>query len=100
MELREFADGMKQQEQLEFLTTRMDQLSAAIIKGYSELKLVAEPVARDEEVARIDKLDDLFIEAELMVEQFHFNAKTFGYPISDAVLELYEMIVEEPYAEY
>ncbi len=99
MELREFADGMKQQEQLDYLEQRLRQLVKLVNQKASDYEQAsdAERIRLQEEIEQIELLN---IETEEFAEQFAFNELVFGFPVSNAVVELYERSVLNPYAEY
>ncbi len=99
MELREFADGMKQQEQLEFLEQRFDQLTRLLGQKSVELEQ-----ATDDQITKIkeeiEQIELIITETDDYANQFAFNELVFGFPVSNAVVDLYEATVLNPYAEY
>lgn len=100
MELREFADGMQQEQQFDFLVDRLNELD--------DMRLL-KSAAYDREESRetknriydeIKEIESLHEVTEGFVHGFLYNEITLGVRVSDSVLDLYQSSVQNAFAEY
>jgi hypothetical protein len=100
MELREFANGMRQQEQYEFLGKRLYQLEELLDRKAIEYAEANDRDKKDEIYEEIKEIECLCETTEDYFSDFVFNEVAFGFPVSNAVLDLYQSSVQDAFAEY
>lgn len=100
MELREFADGMRQQEQYEFLEKRLDQLEELLDQKAIEYAEAIGREKKDKIYEEIKEIECLCETTEDYFNNFVFNEVVYGFPVSNAVLDLYQSSVQNAFAEY
>ena len=100
MELREFAKRMMQEEQFEFLDTRLEEMEDELAQKAIQLEQANDNGTREAIADQIERLEAIALEVEDCVNNFVFNKLTFGCLVSSSVVDLYQSTVLSPFAEY
>ena len=100
MELKEFAKRMKQDEQFEFLDSRLEEMEDELAQKAIQLEQAIDSGTREAIADEIERLEAVALELEDSVNNYIFNKLTFGCLVSSSVVDLYQSTVLNPFAEY
>jgi hypothetical protein len=100
MELREFADGMRQDQQFNFLVDRLNELDNMRLAKAAEYDQEENRETKNKIYKEIKRIESLHEVTEGFVHSFLYNEMIYGVRVSDSVLDLYQVAVEHPFAEY